>query len=59
MATRRRVFDAIDAPVFQAETWERKSYGRLRGPVTKVVARNEDGTFRPSTNRSPEVPATR
>jgi hypothetical protein len=47
-------FDKIDSPKFAAETWNRKSYGSIRGQVNKVVSRNEDGTFRPSTNRSPE-----
>jgi hypothetical protein len=48
-------FDSIQSPLFAVETWERKTYGVIRGPVTKAVARNSDGTFRPSTNRSPEV----
>jgi hypothetical protein len=55
----RRRFDSIQASAFRVERWERKTYGRIRGPVMKAVIRNSDGTFRPSTNRSPEVPAPR
>jgi hypothetical protein len=49
-------FDPITAPVFKTEVWTRKAYGQNRGSVFKVVARNKNGTFRPSTNRSPETP---
>lgn len=51
----KRVFDRIDSPRFNTEVWTRKSYGDLRGQVSKNVSRNNDGTFRPSTNRSPET----
>lgn len=52
---KRSHFDRIDSAVFAVETWNRKTYGALVGPVTKPVARNKNGTFRPSTNRAPEV----
>ena len=48
-------FDNIQSPRFRTEVWERRTYGVIVGPVTKAVSRNSDGTFRPSTNRSPEV----
>ena len=52
----RSRFDNIQSSRFRTEVWNRKSYGSIRGLVTKDVSRNDDGTFRPSTNRSPEIP---
>jgi hypothetical protein len=49
-------FDSIHSRRFATEIWTRKTYGTLRGNVVKNVSRNADGTFRASTNRSPETP---
>lgn len=51
--------ESIQSIRLKAEVWDRRTYGVLRGPVLKLVSRNDNGTFRSITNRSPERPVGR
>jgi hypothetical protein len=53
---RRQQSDSVHSSRFHTETWTRKTYGSIRGDVSKRVVRNADGTFRGATNVQGEVP---